>query len=464
MGEIGEMPISSKDKRSSKENLGRDRVVATIRRLQEKDKSTDKEKQFPLVGLLGDTDTIEGHQIDLVQQPDRTVMHFKMTRDHKQAVLDQLQQDSATDRRISAGEYEFQFVNGKIVGLSDCWKIALDDNTIVSVSKNSRTIIDDDEKFGDAVFDEEGKFVKFDPPKPRISTVAVASLDGAVKVDVVGLTDPEQIAEKLQLACNLLQIPEVFTEPTSDAENAYKLARIRWQQKLATDAQYLAYARAFEERSGTPLIDHLVREEVSPEYFTVVDSGASERYQQFQPFHLVHQVFHAKFLPSLVTNGLLASHERYKRGMEYNGRSTDLDFRSGGGDSVFMRMYPANSQQNIFAVSYNILVDPAILNRTDWFSYEKDWFGATEGARFIDRLSPDKFFAYMKNNFKAMNEIMVRRAVPPERVRGITVPSAEMKQQALQEFTTAGIFTLNGRPIEECILVGKNFQEHKITN
>ncbi|CAN5208923.1 hypothetical protein BH11PAT1_BH11PAT1_1900 [soil metagenome] len=463
MSEVSEgLQLSSIDKNPIKENLKVERATQALKRLQEKARVTDTEKKFPLVGLLGDTNIVEGHQIDFVQQSDRTVMHFKMTTGHKQAVLDRLQQQESLDPRITSGTYEFQFVNGKTVGLADCWKIAIDENTTVSISKNSTTIVDEDYYSGDPIKNEEGQIIGFTPSKPRISKMTVASLDGAVKIDVVGVTDPDKIAEKLSIASELLNIPSVFSEPSVESDMAYKEARVRWQHKLVTDEQYAAYAREVEEGSGLPLLEHLRREEVSPEYFTVVDPGASERYQQSQPFYLVHQILNNKFLPSLVTNGFLASHERYKRGMEYNGRSTDIDFRTGGGDSVFTRMYPTDTQENIFGVGYQILIDPVILDRTDWFLYKRDGFGTTEGKRFTDRPSPEEFFSQMKKNFD-WNEVMIRRAIPPKYILGVAVPSAELKQQALAELTSNGIDSLNGKRIEDCIFVGKNFQDSQVS-
>ena len=64
---------------------------------------------LPSKGIQGDTDKIEGHQVDFVGDGDKLVVTFKMTDKHNKLITDALKNHTFSDTLpIEDGDYEFK--------------------------------------------------------------------------------------------------------------------------------------------------------------------------------------------------------------------------------------------------------------------------------------------------------------------------------------------------------------------
>lgn len=427
----------------SGKDQGVKRVSAKIQELQEKEKAAKDEGGFPLVGMLGDSDKIEGHQIDLVKQPDRTVVYFKttsmMTDRMRNEVIPSLPTSDVTD-----GPYEFERVNGGSRRGADGWVIKIDEDTTVYVSKGSAVI---------AV-------------NRYSQTVNVGALMGAVKIEVRGITDGERMSQKINNAFQKLEIPDALTSPDKQAEDVYKAARIRWQHRLEDDQAWQTYKEQYKNEHGVELTDHMQRREVYPNYCTMVDEGAQGRYQQDGTLTLVHALdYHdnrenyAKNTVLVLKHGITSGLERAKRGIvagEYH--SIGEDFSRGGADSVFIRTYPDNAGDEL-GLGVGLLINPAVLDRTDWYAYKGDLSGITHPYFFDRRPSPEKFFESLRQDFNSLNEIVMRRGIPVGMIEGIVVPDKLRKKEIIRMINASGIQKVNGTPLDKFVRVYANFGE-----
>lgn len=202
-------------------------------------------------------------------------------------------------------------------------------------------------------------------------------------------------------------------------------------------------------------------QEVLPGYFTIVDREALKSYRKDGKIFVIHHYQDLSNIVPVVKNGLLSSHERYKRGLFKNGMSTDMDFETGGAESAFFCAVPEDS---IDGFANGLIIDPQILNRTDWYSYYTDRFGALTQYFFDSRPAPEDFFSKIKEDYSTncFNEIMMERGVPPEMIRGIVVGRADEKTNILADLQRAGIHEVNGMPIDQFIIVNTGSAESRI--
>ena len=192
---------------------------------------------------------------------------------------------------------------------------------------------------------------------------------GLVKIEITN-SDESQASEEIQAAFEALKIPDVLEPPDSKAEETYKIARIKWHHKIESDTDFDKFKENYLKQNGIDVLQNLKSEEVLPGYFTIVDPGASERYQKDGKLFLVHRIYHPNKLDSVLKYGLLSSSERYKRGCHLTGMSTRDDFEYGGADSVFLRIATGIEQMRDRRHARAVLViDSSELDRTDWYAY-----------------------------------------------------------------------------------------------
>jgi len=443
----------------------RGRAARVLQELQDRAKTRELEKVFTTEGMLGDSDKIEGHQIDFIHQGDRTIASFKMTAAMVEKVKSDVISTSAPDA-ISEGSFDFQSTVGQISSQGECWVIKVDDNTTVYVSKGEKKGYEHkDYDYTKPIKDAEGNIIGFESTTINEPGEPVRALMGAVKIEVQGLTDVQEIAGKVDTAFQRLKITEALVTPDQQAENQYKEARYRWQHRLEDDQTWQIQREQYAAEHGTELIDHLERQEVFPEYYTIVDQGASERYQRDGRIFLTHSVYNPATLASILKNGLLSSHERFKRGIFNTGMSTEQDFFTGGADSVFIRAVPESASDYIASL-YNVhlLINPQVLDRTDWYAYNFDSYGTTDPSTFDSRPSPEQFLAAQRQCFFSGNEIMMRRGIPPEMISGVVIGDEYSRANIIANLQAAGIQDVNGVPLDQFITIASTFGDVKKAN
>lgn len=430
---------------AKKEASPTDRARKAIEKIQEERRETHGKEILPTTGISGDSDSIEGQQIDFVSQQENFIaVYFKLT----PKALEIIQANvipSMDPKEAQDGQYVFRDVQGREITMSDARIIQIDENTIVRLSTGRvpKMEVNEEDRF---------RSIKENDPIP--------SLKGAVTIEVKGLSDAGDIVQRVETAFTKLGVVNALNSPDDQAQVRYKENRIRWQHRLDDEDNWLSFRTQYKERYGVEPNERLEYQEVFPGYFTIVDTGASEIYQREGPLFLIH-TSNGVGIESILTNGLLSRHERYKRGMDQKGIATTRDFYYGGADSVFLGCFPDQGSLNevLRRSSYTFIIKPEILDRTDWYAYNQAEFGNTEGTTFNTRPSPDKFLKSLRENPILSNEVMMRRGVPPQMLENLVVRNEKAKKQIIQALTSRGITAIDGKPLEEFVLTEDSFRD-----
>lgn len=151
-------------------------------------------------------------------------------------------------------------------------------------------------------------------------------------------------------------------------------------------------------------------------------------------------------------SGLLASRERYQRGLFTQGMSTSRDFETGGADSVFVRL---QTTEGVKPGSYNsrwtFEIDPSEAGRLDAYVFNGDEYGKAGNIR--DRLTVDKIAATTRNgNLSGSNEMMLQRQVSPGSIRRVVSNDRKERDALVKSLKEAGRDVINGIPVEEFVV------------
>lgn len=430
----------------------REKVVKILEELQNQAKIEQVEKAFPAKTILGDGEKIEGHTIDFIQQKDKTIVYFKTTSGMTNEISSNFIPNLSKEQ-VSDGKWEFQSASGsESVAAGDCWIIEADDKTKIYISKGG--VVHEQRLYDwqNPIKDESGKIIDTPYKVTGYHLEQMRSMLGAVKIEVQGTIEAKQIADKVEAAFQTLGIIDALAPPDQQTENVYKEARFRWHHKLDDEKAWQAYKERYKAENGVELLDHLQRQEVFPGYSTVIDNGATERYAKDGEITLTHDLYSTNydhFLPVL-KSGLFSTYERWKRGMLTSGFSTGSDFGSGGADSVFLRYLPNVDNASTWI---KLLINPRVLDRTDWYAYNYDQCGSTVPETFNQRSTPEDFFNEQRQDFSIRNEIVMRHGIPAEMIAGVRVSTDSFKQQITRNAIAEGIKEVNGVPIEEFVQV-----------
>jgi hypothetical protein len=372
-------------------------------------------KVRPRQEVVCDHDHIEGQRIDVIDKGDKGQIEilFKLRQDAYHKAV------SALSRRQQAGDTMIE--NGAII--------------YDSASTN------DDYELTDAfVFTENGVRVALAMPYTYTRTAL-----GMVKVEISEGTLPEEIEETLnRILQNDLMVSDGLGEVPAEAERQYKAARYGWHHKIEGEMTV--------EQSEAA--ESLERAEVYPGYSTMVERGKHQEYlAKFGDMRAVHSLHtgDAESIYRVLTSGLMASSERYARGLFRDGMSTREDFRTGGGDSVFVRTF----KQGDVATRTNgalVVMRPEVYDRTDWYAYAYDEYGRTSEEYFANRLSPEALFEEAQNGTLGdTNEQMFRTGIGADYIEAIIVDYG--KDEMVAKLRAMGLEEVNGRNIEDLIMV-----------
>lgn len=249
---------------------------------------------------------------------------------------------------------------------------------------------------------------------------------------------------------DLLGVEDAFKSPDRLSETEYKVARYSWQHKIEDGAE--AYVP----------VDKLVRQEVFPGYSTIVEPGKHEEYERRHgEFALIHQVSSDAVLPKLLRNGLMATHERFRRGVKAVGMSSEADLGTGGADSVFVRTVTEKSlkdgKDDESTYDNTVLVlKPELMDRTDWYAYAGDQYGTTDPSTFDTRLTPDGLLERLGEQgwgWMTSNEQMFRTGIPVEAIAGVSVGSPEHRERLITSLHVSGITEVNGVLVEDFVQI-----------
>ena len=422
-----------------RERRPRRRVSETIRMLSGQEMEHSGETVVrPRTEIVCDHDHIEGQKIDVINKSDRGTMEFRFKLRAPTEVMTALATKQMTKGKD--GQTEVNTPSGVVLRRGKITYEGASSDSLYELCDAS-------------VFEKDGVRVFIADPSSKDGVILqypVRTAMGLVKVEVPSGTDPEATEQILgEILEKDLGIPDALGEVTEEAEREYKMARYKWQHVITGDLTPEQMDQA----------EKLHREEVFPGYTTLVERGKHEEYlgRYGEDIRAIHWLYmgSTKTIYQILTQGLMCTTERYSRGFMKNGMSSIDDMRTGGADSVFTRI--ANKSRRGEMDGAVVVFKPEVFDRTDWYSYSYDKFGSTDDESFARRFSPDAIFTELttpQDYDLSNNEQMFRTGIGAGFIESIEVDSSS-RDEIIAELRSMGLEEINGRPIEEVVVLRK---------
>lgn len=425
-----------------KTQLKSERIPVAMEKLKEQAEKIKGTEIRPRVGFLGDSNKIENQQIDIIDSEDlgSFVVSLKLTAEHYKKILEKL-------RAVNLLQDEIHYT---------------------STSKNTPTSFN----MGKALVINKGDIkVKVAQGKKQAGwgyneNIFYSAL-GLVQIDI-----PKKIAGDIDdvtalledLFDDVLNIPDALEIPTEEAEKNYKRNRYTWHHKLGkmTDEQI----KEVDEK--------LKREEVFPGYFTFVEPDKSKEYKEISPYSVYHDIRSNETLVQIMkVGGLLCTHERYKRGLLYEGMSSDSDLEHGGADSIFTRTitqkcietqragtsYGADSSFGTEVGGTKLIFSSSLFDRTDWYAYREDSYGRVRPDYFINRQSPNELLNDQSKSYNSGNEQMFRHGISIKDVVAISCSNFDELLETERILIAGGVTEINGKPVDEFLVLVNSYDQ-----
>ena len=398
--------------------------------------------------IICDRDHIENQRVDVVENLENQTLEYRFKLREPLTEISELGQKLRSESREKDGVAELQ--SGTSVRLGEityhdletkrefrlCDALVFEKNGIkVSLADPSAR------ELGDGVISRK-----------RNTSNLVRAAIGLVQMEVPKAIDETAAQQTMdEIFRQDLGVEDALGEVSETAERDYKIARLKWQYKLeGLDAEQLGCA------------EKLTRREVFSGYSTYVENGKHEEYlakygEDVRAVHMLNSMS-VDSVYRVLTTGLMSTTERFSRGVVKNGISSVLDIDSGGADNVFTRIM--NAEQRSKIQNHAVVLKPEIFDRTDWYAYNVDSYGSTNGAHFAGRLAPEEIFQRTMGDLKhysADNEQMFRTGIGVDYIEAIEVDELD-RDELLEGLREKGLSEVNGRPIEE-VIVAREFDE-----
>lgn len=153
------------------------------------------------------------------------------------------------------------------------------------------------------------------------------------------------------------------------------------------------------------------------------------------------------------TGGLLCANERFKRKLFAAGRVGYLpqkDMRSGGADYVFTSIISENNNDSKYTV--DLILDPKIADRLDWYSYPNDSYGA-DPETHIDLTETPAQAVERVSGGNIRGEQFFKLGISIKDVMFVSCGDTERRDILLAKMRNVGISEVNGKKIEDWVLV-----------
>lgn len=155
--------------------------------------------------------------------------------------------------------------------------------------------------------------------------------------------------------------------------------------------------------------------------------------------------------------GILSTVARVDNGIVFEGMSSSTDLETGGATSAFARAVGSENTESAkmwYTVhNYTAILSPDLLDRTDWYAYDQDNFGATTGPEWDARKGAGSFIQKTIKDGTAGNEVMFRNAVARDDILFFAAATDEMREEMLRVLRDAGVQSIRGQPVEEMVVV-----------
>jgi len=412
----GETSIPSVESKERSGGRYRRRATEVVTDLSEVEASAEK-KLLPREEVICDRDHIEGQRIDVVRNKDREVWEFsfKLTADaYRHAVGLLSQRQSENPDSVGAGR-----INWNVPGLNiDAYAFAVGDLQVAIA----------------------------DPKSAERNRAGLGFVQIIAPYDMSG----EQLSDGLRGALDELAVQDGLERPSEEAERQYKNNVYAWHYKKKKDEP---------DMLDTDISESLERRDVAEGYSALVQPGKYEDLaSQYGDVRAVHHLSTGSTdsIYRVLTQGLTATTERYKRGFSLKtGMSPLEDIRTGGADNVFVRtvrpeQLTDTASSHDYTSGTTIVFRPELYDRMDWYAYDGDRYGRTDEFTFSQRLTPDELFRRANDNsLYPGNEQMFRTGIGPDFVEYVYV--AYDAEGVIAELKTRGLEEINGRKIEDIV-------------
>jgi hypothetical protein len=373
------------------------------------EESPDTVTNSKLIQIDSSNAMVFGGKVDLSQRDDRVTLDFRLEESYWREITRRLNEQGAEQDTL------------EFVSSSNDSKKAMGETYIIELDDGIKLHI---------MIEADGK--------------KMLTMRGFVRVDLGTCETVEEVLSRINSA---------YTTITSYVSTKVSSASIfngdeDWAIKLSDFKMADVMGETFTVSSG-------------PGYIDYYDGEYANMLMKKKKFFFTHKLNNSSDLLTLIrTGGLLSTIQRWKRGSFISGLSSQSDIITGGGDYVFTRV---QTFENSFSGSYSSLTlvySPLLSGRRHSFSFNDDEFGSVMSNSVIKspskRFSLDKLFnAYISPS----NETMFSDAIGNEWLSYIVTGSEEIRESAIAELKDNGIFGLNGRPIEEVIVVVESSEQ-----
>jgi len=434
------------------ENIDLTELTGKITRLLDKSKSYES-GFYPSEPLTVGGHNIESNTALLVYDPINkvTTLNFKLRESVGKTIREEVVPKLPLDQ-VKQGFYDFPQTivepimsnDGKNVvddgHDSGGIEITVNDDTVMHIATGTKKFVNDD-----GVKEEEH----------------VAGLENLVLINIDGI-NPAAIASNIKQSLEAVNLEKALLPLTEKEIAEYKAARYRWQHKIGDDNEWQTYQDKYKADHGIELLDVLQMQEVYPGYETVVEPEASERYKKEGEFYLSHVLRisetangYTNLANILSKTGLLSVQQQRLRGQWFYSVDARREFDKGGADNVFVSYNTSHisDRESWFGQKgMTLIINPNILDRTDWFAYGSREFGSREAEVFASRPTPEQFMQQQQTELTD-NEMMFRYGIPPSTFQSLVVQEDDVRDRMVIQLHEKGIHEVSGKLIEDFIVV-----------
>lgn len=276
-----------------------------------------------------------------------------------------------------------------------------------------------------------------------------------------------EAARKMQELMKQAGISDIADDFTVEALDHYKKMRVIWQTDPAL-ASKLNVATVSDKDIDAALkklgitkarLDKVEVRQVTDGYWTLYDPENVVLAAKHDVAYLYHEASSIDAAVNVLSsNELLATTNRWGRGIVSNGASSSADIRTGGADSVFTRIVHnkdiAGGEYRYASFGdYVFVFDKKALARTDWYAYTSDEFGSTELGTFKNRPGTEAFYKATQTSYRRSNEVLFRKSLPMDTLTEVRVPAKDV-QPLIAMLKQRGITKINGIKLENLIKAG----------
>jgi hypothetical protein len=182
---------------------------------------------------------------------------------------------------------------------------------------------------------------------------------------------------------------------------------------------------------------------------TVVADDA-EKFKSWDFAYVGSKAF-ATTLQLLQGSGWSSRRNRLVHGIWNGGQSASTDFKTGGSKGTFFRIAGDGAPMHN-SYECQIIVHPRVFLRTDWWRYNTDGYGNTS-SHSSHGGGPSKSPTRNISKLSSTNEILFEGGVAAQDIVAVVVNDEDNRNKMIATLKKAGMNELNGKPVEEVIIL-----------